>query len=935
MGNKVELGAMIDRIIVKGAREHNLKNIDVEIPKNKLVVFTGVSGSGKSSLAFDTIYAEGQRRYVESLSSYARQFLGVMPKPDVDLIEGLSPAISIDQKTTSHNPRSTVGTITEIYDYLRLLYARIGIPHCPKCGREVGKQSAEKITDQIMDRAPKRFFILAPLVKGKKGEFDQLFSNLRAQGYARARIDGQIYDLNDDFSLLKNNKHDIEAVIDRVSFTFGDRSRIYSAVETGLRLSDGELIMAEVLDKSLEFPDRPERMEDHLFSQKFACPKCELSFSEIEPRLFSFNAPQGACPTCNGLGFLLKVDERLVINPELSILEGGVLPIGEEVEHDTWFMRMVKEVARINSVSLVSPISQISPNGLKKILYGTEGFEGVIPRLERLFKETQSEWRRFDIEKYMRNDPCLGCHGARLKPEALSVTINGLNIDKLCQMSILSAKNEISKIPLTMVSEPIIKELSTRLQFLFDVGLNYLTLGRSAGTLAGGEAQRIRLASQIGSGLSGVLYVLDEPSIGLHQADNKKLISTLTHLRDLGNTVIVVEHDREMINSSDWVIDFGPLAGSFGGEIIYQGEPNKITGSNNCLTGQYLSVEKDLKFEKVASSPDKFLTVIGARQHNLKNITVKFPIGRLVGVTGVSGSGKSTLVTDTLFQLLAEKFYPRHKERAGNCDGLSGEDYVDKVVLVDQSPIGRTPRSNPATYTGVFTHIRDLFAQTKDARVRGFTPGKFSFNVKGGRCETCQGEGQIKIEMQFLPDVYVDCEACMGMRYGMDALEIYYKEKNIAQVLNLTVDEALGFFGLPMPLVRKLEILSYVGLGYIRLGQPATTLSGGEAQRIKLASELSKKSTGRTVYILDEPTTGLHFYDIDKLLLVLKKLVAGNNTVIVVEHNLDFIKNCDWLIDLGPGGGQEGGEIVAQGTVEQVVNNPQSRTGAFLKEILK
>ncbi len=966
-----------DKIVIKGAREHNLKNIDVEIPKDKLVVFTGVSGSGKSSLAFDTIYAEGQRRYVESLSSYARQFLGVMDKPDLDSIEGLSPAISIDQKSTSHNPRSTVGTITEIYDYLRLLFARVGHPHCPTCGREITRLTLDQIVDQIMVMAKnsetkqKRFLILSPLVSGRKGEYSQLFNSLRAKGIARVRVDRQIFGLDEDFLLIKTNKHDIEAVVDRIVIDLKnpDLSRLRESVETALKLSNGEVVVSEVLDPSLEFPEKPGKFLDHLFSERFACPVCGVSFSEVEPRIFSFNSPQGACPRCTGLGYLLKIDRDLVVNPELSIMEGGLLPLGSEVEHDTWFMRMIAAVAAKHGFSTTIPVCNLKKEDLDLILYGTgqeeiyvrgtnreghltsfsETFEGVIPRLERLFMETQSEWRRQDIEKYKRNELCPECRGTRLKKEALAITINGQNIFEVTTKSIgqsLSWTESLKGVnsPLSgreaVIASPILKELLSRLKFLVDVGLDYLTLARPAGTLAGGEAQRIRLASQIGSGLSGVLYVLDEPSIGLHQRDNSRLITTLKHLRDLGNTVLVVEHDREMMEKSDYIFDFGPGAGAHGGKVVAQGAVEEIKKNPDSLTGKYLSGKKDIKadsqltFNPAAENGHR-LTLLGAAEHNLKNINVEFPLGKFICVTGVSGSGKSTLVHDILYHALATEFYPLHKQKPGKFGGVSGLDFLDKVILIDQSPIGRTPRSNPATYTGAFTHIRELFALTREAKIKGFKAGRFSFNVKGGRCEACQGEGQIKIEMQFLPDVYVDCEVCRGKRYNQEALEILYKDRNIAEVLEMTVEDALGFFSAIPGLHGKLETLSDVGLGYIKLGQPAPTLSGGEAQRVKLAAELCKKATGKTLYILDEPTTGLHFADLERLLFVLKKLVALGNTVVVIEHNLDIIKNADHLIDLGPEGGDGGGEIVASGPPEEVAKTPGSWTGKALREILK
>lgn len=964
---------MIDKITIKGAREHNLKNVDIEIPKNKLVVFTGVSGSGKSSMAFDTIYAEGQRRYVESLSSYARQFLGIMDKPDLDYIDGLSPAISIDQKTTSHNPRSTVGTITEIYDYLRLLFARIGHPHCPNCGREIAHLSLDQIIDQVATLVKSqagtkkllRFLILAPLVKERKGEYTKLFDSLRSKGITRVRIDGQVFSVDDDLVLIKTNKHSIEAVVDRLSLDPKnvDQSRLREALEEALRLADGEVIVSEVLDSSLEFPDRPTQMDDHLFSEKFACPVCNISISEIEPRIFSFNSPQGACPTCTGLGYLLKVDPDMVVNPDLSIFEGGILPLGNEVEHDTWFMRMIRALADKHGFSASVPIKRLSKEHLNVVLYGSgdeeiyvqgtnrqgkmtgfyEKYEGVIPRIERLHKETESDWRRQDSEKYMRNEICPSCHGARLKPEALGVTIQGKNINEVTKISVkdtLDWADGLKKVNLLndkeeAISLPIIKELHSRLGFLVDVGLDYLTLERTANTLAGGEAQRIRLASQIGSGLSGVLYVLDEPSIGLHQRDNMQLINTLKHLRELGNSVLVVEHDREMMEESDYIFDFGPGAGVHGGKVIAHGTPEQIKKDKNSITGHYLSGK--YKIEKnssavTATNPHegKHLTLVNVEEHNLKNITVEFPLGKLVCITGVSGSGKSTLIHDVLYHALASELYPLHKEKPGQFGEILGASEVDKVILIDQSPIGRTPRSNPATYTGAFTHIRELFASTKEAKVKGYKAGRFSFNVKGGRCEACEGEGQIKIEMNFLPDVYVQCEVCRGKRYNTEALEIFFHDKTIADVLDMNVDEATTFFGNIPSLLTKLQTLQDVGLGYIKLGQPAPTLSGGEAQRVKLASELSKKATGKTVYILDEPTTGLHFADLEKLLFVLKQLVKFGNTVIVIEHNLDVIKNADWIIDLGPEGGNRGGQIVGTGTPEDIAKLKDSWTGRYL-----
>lgn len=957
----------MDKIIVKGAREHNLKNIDVEIPKNKLVVFTGISGSGKSSLAFDTIYAEGQRRYVESLSAYARQFLGVMGKPDVDSIEGLSPAISIDQKSVSHNPRSTVGTITEIYDFLRLLFARVGHPHCPKCGREISHLSREQITDSIFKigagkKPASRIMILAPLVKDRKGEYSGLFTDLKKRGFSRVRIDGKIFSINEDFVLIKTNKHTIEVIVDRLILDKNlDKSRLSQSVETALKLADGEVVVAEVKDASFEFPEKPEKMTDHLFSEKFACPVCNISLPEIEPRTFSFNSPHGACPTCSGIGNLLKVDAELVLNPNLSISEGGILPYPNIFYQDTWFARILKKSLEEKKIEPRTSISQISKEQKQMILYGTgdeiyevkgknrygrmttiyEDFPGVMAELEIRYRESESEFIRQEIERFMRWEVCPTCRGARLKKEALSITIGGCSIVDITHLSINNSLGWAKKLHEYFnerekaIAKPIFKELFSRLQFLVDVGLDYLTLERSAVTLAGGEAQRIRLASQIGSGLSGVLYVLDEPSIGLHQRDNRRLLETLKKLRDLGNTVIVVEHDRETMAEADWILDFGPGAGERGGEIVAQGTHEEIIKNLNSLTGKYLSGKKTIILQNSQSGTiSNFLTILGAKEHNLKDINVKFPLGKFICVTGVSGSGKSTLINDILYHSLMIRFNRYHKEKPGKHQDILGVENLNRVILIDQSPIGRTPRSNPATYTGAFTYIREIFAQTSEARIRGYKPGRFSFNVRGGRCENCQGEGQIKIEMQFLPDVYVTCELCQGKRYNGEALEIDYKGKNISQILAMSVEEAHQFFKSFPVLEQKLATLGEVGLGYIRLGQPAPTLSGGEAQRVKLATELSKRSTGKTLYLLDEPTTGLHFADLEKLLYVLKKLVANGNSVIVIEHNLDVIKNADWILDLGPEGGDEGGEIIAQGTPHEVSLNKKSYTGQFLKSIL-
>ncbi|MBI2327446.1 excinuclease ABC subunit UvrA [Candidatus Curtissbacteria bacterium] len=995
----------MDKIIIKGAREHNLKNINVEIPKNKLVVFTGISGSGKSSLAFDTIYAEGQRRYVESLASYARQFLGVMDKPDVDSIEGLSPAISIDQKSTSHNPRSTVGTVTEIYDYLRLLFARIGHPHCPICGREISHMSTQQIVDEIQKlRATShklltRILLLAPVVKDRKGEFKELFKDLQKQGYRYVRIDGKVKSLDEDFVLIKTNKHSVDAVIDRLTIP-AENSRLFQSVEQALKLGEGTIIVAEILDKTFDIPEFPNALKDHLFSEKFACPKDNISLPEIEPRTFSFNSPHGACPTCNGLGVLRKVDPDLVLNPNLTISEGGILPWARLVESDSWSWRVLVTVAKENKIPMDAPIENLSKEARKILLYGSgdqaytitgpnrygrivswdTNYEGVINNLERKYKGTESNYVRFEIEKFIRIDTCQECKGSRLKKEALSVTIIQKSISEVARFSIfklllwlkeLSTSRELLSDRDKKISTPILKELMSRVQFLLDVGLEYLTIDRTANTLAGGESQRIRLASQIGSGLSGVLYVLDEPSIGLHQRDNNRLITTLKKLRELGNTVIVVEHDREMMLASDEILDFGPGAGEHGGKIVAQGTPLQIIKNPSSLTGKYLSGKKKVDISNIlratlhrmvlgngkfsthsinsvstlskiegstslvpygnraSSNSNNVLTVLEAKEHNLKNIDVEFPLGKFICITGVSGSGKSTLIHDVLYNALASEFY-HSRQKAGQHKTIHGTQNLDKVILIDQSPIGRTPRSNPATYTGVFTFIRDLFSKTTDARVRAYKPGRFSFNVKGGRCEACEGDGQVKIEMQFLPDVYVDCEVCNGKRYNQEALEIHYKNKNISQVLEMTVEEALSFFENIPQIKQKLETIYDVGLGYIRLGQPAPTLSGGEAQRVKLATELSKRATGKTLYILDEPTTGLHFADIERLLAILRRLVDTGNTVIIIEHNMDVIRNTDWIIDLGPEGGDGGGQIVAQGTPSEVARVKSSYTGQFL-----
>lgn len=965
-----------DVIVIKGARENNLKNVDLTIPKNKLVVFTGISGSGKSSLAFDTLYAEGQRRYVESLSAYARQFLGVMDKPDVDYIEGLSPAISIDQKSASHNPRSTVGTTTEIYDYLRLLYARIGHPHCPICGREISRMSIEQIIEQIFKKSAEntkkqyRLMLMAPVVKDRKGEFTSLFEDLRKKGFSKIRIDGHIRDLMEDFVLLKNNKHSIDVVVDRLVLEKKSNedqsllSRLSQSLETALKMGEGSVIVSEVLDASLDFPSEPKKLEDHLYSERFACPVDNIALSEVEPRLFSFNSPHGACPECTGLGTILEIDPEAVLNPILSISEGGILPWQRLATHETWFSRLIEAVGDEYGFSMSTRLGELSEKARNVLLHGAgdeefkvsgknrqgrwtsfnSTFTGLIAYLKERYQETESDWVKGEIEKYMYKEICKKCNGARLKEEALAVTIDQLNIAEVTSQSIrdgLHWVNGLQKPKLSeremMIASSIVKEIKSRLEFLVDVGLDYLTLDRAAMTLAGGEAQRIRLASQIGSGLSGVLYVLDEPSIGLHQRDNTRLIATLKRLRDLGNTVVVNEHDAETMEEADFLVEIGPGAGEHGGHVVAQGTPKEIMENPNSLTGKYLSGKKKIESHpdgtvKRSEDPGK-LKILGASEHNLKNVDVEFPLGKLIAVTGVSGSGKSTLVHDILYRALAQKIY-RSKEKPGKHKEIEGTELVDKVVLVDQSPIGRTPRSNPATYTGTFTFIRELFSQAPEAKIRGYGPGRFSFNVKGGRCEVCEGEGQIKIEMQFLPDVFVMCEGCQGKRYNREALEVHFKDKDISQVLEMTVEESLDFFKNIPQIKNKLTVLNDVGLGYIRLGQSATTLSGGEAQRIKLSSELSKRATGHTIYILDEPTTGLHFADIERLLQILRRLVNLGNTVLIIEHNLDMIKNADWIIDLGPEGGIGGGTIVSTGTPKQVSQDPKSHTGHYLAKIL-
>lgn len=935
-------------IKVRGAREHNLKNIDLDIPKNKLVVFTGLSGSGKSSLAFDTIYAEGQRRYVESLSSYARQFLGMMEKPDVDQIDGLSPAISIDQKTVSHNPRSTVGTTTEIYDYLRLLFARIGHPHCPSCGREIQAQTPEQIVDAILSQFKpakkepgKRLLILAPLVKDRKGEYSALLDDLTRRGYTRVRIDNVIYNLDDDeITLIKTNRHTIEAVVDRIVVDANtERSRLANTIDKTLKLSSGTVLVSEILDTSLDFPEKPKNFADHLFSEQFACPFCNISLPELEPRSFSFNSPHGACPTCDGIGTKLEVDPSRTINENLTIDEGGIFPWARHIMFDSYARRFLTKIAEKYKFSFDTVIKEIPEKAKEEIMN-----YGIVPYLERRYKESTSDDVRDSIERFMIERVCDECGGSRLKKEALSITIDdksiatvsGFSIDDLAQwFETIDPANKSSKLSSReqQIAKPILKELQSRVKFLLDVGLEYLTLSRTSATLSGGESQRIRLASQIGSGLSGVLYVLDEPSIGLHPRDHNRLLDTLRELRDLGNSVVIVEHDVDTMLKSDYMIDFGPGAGVHGGKVIAEGTPDQISKNRDSITGDYLAGRKVVypKAKHRETNPDKKLTLIGAKAHNLKNVTVSFPLGNFVCVTGVSGSGKSTLIFETLYKRLElEKNHA--KVTPGEHDSIQGLELIDKVIEINQAPIGRTPRSNPATYTGLFTPIRELFTSIPESKARGYQQGRYSFNVKGGRCESCQGEGQNRIEMQFLPDVYVTCEVCGGSRYNRETLDIKFKNKSIADVLDMTVEDAHNFFTSIPSIKTKLKTLLEVGLGYIKLGQPAPTLSGGEAQRVKLATELSRRSTGKTVYILDEPTTGLHFADIDKLLHVLHALVDQGNTVIVIEHNIDVVKTADWIIDLGPEGGDRGGEIIATGTVTDIANNPKSYTGQHLKK---
>ena len=940
---------MNDKIVIKGAKEHNLKNINIEIPRDKLVVITGLSGSGKSSLAFDTLYAEGQRRYVESLSSYARQFLGIMEKPAVESIEGLSPAISIDQKTTSKNPRSTVGTVTEIYDYIRLLYARIGTPYCPNCGIKIEKQSIDQIVDNIIAlEAGTRIQVLAPVIRSKKGEFTKQLEEYQKEGFVRARIDGQVYELSDDIDLDRKKKHEIELVVDRLVIKEDIRSRLTESVETALKHADNLVLIDIVGQKPV------------LYSTNYACPHCGFSFPELSPRMFSFNNPFGACPECSGIGYLMKMDPDLIIPDKNKTLYDGVKAFGSSVmkRADTMAKMYFESIGRHYGVDISVPIKKLPKDFLDKILYGTGSevidfefessagrrnfstpFEGVLPTLDRRHNETKSQGMRDFYEMYMSNSECPACKGARLKPEILSIKIGDKNINDLTDMSIRKIKDFLNNLELTktqaMIADMILKEIDKRLQFLIDVGLEYLTLSRSAGTLSGGEAQRIRLATQIGSGLTGVLYILDEPSIGLHQRDNDKLLATLKKLRDLGNTLIVVEHDEDTMYAADQIIDIGPGAGSHGGNVMAQGTAEEVKLVENSVTGQYLSGRKRIPVPKKRRKmvKGKVIEVQGATENNLKNISVKFPLGLFTCITGVSGSGKSTLVNEVLYKTVAKELNGA-SEKPGKCKGIKGLEQIDKIINIDQSPIGRTPRSNPATYTGVFDLIRDIFAGTNEAKLRGYQKGRFSFNVAGGRCESCNGDGVHKIEMHFLPDVFVPCEVCKGKRYNHETLEVKYKGKSIADVLDMTVEEALEFFDKIPKIKQKLQTLYDVGLSYIKLGQPSTTLSGGEAQRVKLATELSKRATGKTLYILDEPTTGLHIADVHKLVDILQRLVDTGNTILVIEHNLDLIKTCDYIVDLGPEGGDNGGEVIAVGTPEQICKNDRSYTGKFLKKYL-
>jgi excinuclease ABC subunit A len=966
-------------LLIKGARQHNLKNLDLTIPKNQMVVFTGVSGSGKSSMAHDTIYAEGQRRYVESLSSYARQFLGVMDKPDVDSIEGLSPAILIDQKQGSHNPRSTVGTVTEIYDYLRLLFARIGHPHCPNCGREVAASDVTQIRDAVYDLAQNhpgmtkqkgvRLMILAPIVKNKKGEFKDLLVNLAKKGIASVRVDGKFISTSSSINLFKNNRHDIDAVIDKIVIAKKDTgldssaqaNRLIESLESALKLSGGEVIASIVTDAALSFPDDPKSLEDHLYSENLACPYDNTALPKLEPRYFSFNSPDGACPTCTGLGSKLTLNRDLILADSLTLREGGIVPLASQFETETWMARLITKVLAEAGFNDRTPLDRMNEKqrqalfeGTGKTIHAVHGlnsqgrptiwhtpFTGLIAEFERRYQETSSNYVREELDQYMIKLPCPDCSGNRLKPEVLGVTIEDKNIAAATALSIEKAQSYINslsgklKLVELQIATPIIKEIKDRLEFLHSVGLAYLTLNREAGSLSGGELQRIRLASQIGSRLTGILYVLDEPTIGLHQRDNQKLIATLKNLVTLGNTLVVVEHDRDTILSADHLVEFGPAAGDRGGEITYQGDVTKIKQSH-CLTGQYISQKKVVLPIKThqKNKQNSEISLSGCTFHNLKNVSVDLPLGKLIGVTGVSGSGKSSLIVDTLYEALSRQLNRQHQRQEIPFGSVKFLDSIKRVSLIDQSPIGRTPRSNPATYTKVFDYIRNLFAGTKDAHLRGYGPGRFSFNVKGGRCETCQGEGQIKIEMQFMGDIYVTCQTCHGTRFNEPTLEISYRGKNIAEILNLTIDQAADFFkGIP-GVEKKLITLKQVGLGYIRLGQPAPTLSGGEAQRVKLASELAKTGSGHTVYILDEPTTGLHFDDVAKLMQTLVDLVENDNTVIVIEHNLDVVRNCDYLVDMGPEGGEGGGEIIAAGTPRELVEHFDTPTAQELKKVL-